>query len=263
MRIYTLFLSSLLLLLASACSGGGDINKPSKEFEGVSGEAGRDLRNGLELYCTFEGEISNQADGGPEFYVMGEPQLREGGVKGSQYAHFTRSDYLFVAEPLIDGGNFTVSFWVHSLGDGHLFHVDGSESMHYEVGFILNLRDGRLTYMSEGYNYIYDYSGVSSFEHAPLSGSEWTMVTLTASYTSGIEEAIVKLYINGEAVDYKSEVGIGYQNVNYGLKFYFGGLLSAYGKQSTSGAEMAVDNLRVYSREFHSNEVKQLYNFER
>ncbi len=257
------FLFVLLLLVATACSGGGDINKPSKEFEGASGEAGRDLRGGLKVECTFEQAVANGVEGGPELMVMGSPQLQQGGVKGSQCALFTPNDYLFVAEPLIDGGNFTVSFWANSLGDGHIFHVEGSESMHFEVGFILNQRNGKLTYMSEGYNYIYDYSGVSSFSHADLSTAEWKMVTLTAAYTSGIEEAKIKLYINGEAVGIKTEQGIGYQNVGCGERFYFGGLLSAYGKQSTSGSTMLVDNLRIYSRELRSGEVKQLYNFEK
>lgn len=58
------FLFVLLLLVATACSGGGDINKPSKEFEGASGSTmlvdnlriySRELRSGeVKLLYNFE-----------------------------------------------------------------------------------------------------------------------------------------------------------------------------------------------------------------
>ena len=225
-------------------------------------DSGENVTNGLYAHYKFEGDCKNSADGAPSAQPINSPSYVDG-VSGGKALKFSVSDnsYISVSEPLIDGGTYSISFWVKGLSDGHIFHVVSSGQ--YGLGFVLTMRDGALTFMSDGYEFVYQYNNVTSFAHPTIDSSKWTMVTLTSKYTSGVEKSEVKLYLNGEYVDVINEEGVGYQNVNYGTKFVFGGEVEYYGGSMRS-CGMSIDNLRVYdNRVLTSSEVEKIYNYEK
>ena len=245
---------SIKVQVSAGQGGGGSDNGGS--------DSGENVTNGLYAHYKFEGDCKNSADGAPSAQPINSPSYVDG-VSGGKALKFSVSDnsYISVPEPMIDGGTYSISFWVKGLSDGHIFHVVSSGQ--YGLGFVLTMRDGALTFMSDGYEFVYQYNNVTSFAHPAIDSSKWTMVTLTSKYTSGVEKSEVKLYLNGEYVDVINEEGVGYQNVNYGTKFVFGGEVEYYGGSMRS-CGMSIDNLRVYdNRVLTTSEVEKIYNYEK
>ena len=232
---------------------------------GSDDNGGSNVVNGLYAYYKFEGDCKNGVDGAPNGQGINSPSYVDGLTSGTKAIKFSVSDnsYLSVPEPMIDGANYTISFWAKGISDGHIFHVVSSGQR--DVGFILNMRNGFLTYMSHGQQFIYNYDNVRSFSHPTIDSSEWTMITLTSKYTTGVSTAEVKLYINGEYVDVINEESMAYQNVGYGVKFQFGGEMVYWsGQKSLHSSSMTIDNLRIYdTRVLSASEIEDIYNYEK
>ena len=220
----------------------------------------KDVTSGLYAYYTFEDNTKNVVEGGYNATAVNAPSYVES-VNGTKAIKFSTMDnsHITVPEPMIDGGTFTVSFWVKGLSDGHIFHVvskSGQKGL-----FNLFVKNGSLIHPL--YSSYMDNSGVVSYSHATISSSEWVMVTLTSNATNTTyydSRTKTKLYINGDFVDVVEQPYIVYA-ANEGLKFVLGG---PYKYASNINAlNMTVDNLRIYNtRALSDAEVEQIYKYE-
>lgn len=220
----------------------------------------KDVTSGLYAYYTFEDNTKNVVEGGYNATAVNAPSYVESmnGTKAIKFSSLDNS-HITVPEPMIDGGTFTVSFWVKGLSDGHIFHVINKSSQ--KGLFNLFVKNGSLIHPL--YSSYMDNSGVVPYSHAAISSSEWVMVTLTSIATNTTyydSRTKTKLYINGDFVDVVEQPYIAYA-VNEGLKFVFGG---PYNYDSNINAlNMTVDNLRIYNtRALSDAEVEQIYKYE-
>ena len=207
-----------------------------------------DVTSGLYAYYTFEENTKSVVEGAYKATPINNPTYVES-MNGTKAIKFSSMDnsYISVPEPMIDGGTFTVSFWVKGLSDGHLFHVP-STGTSSGGSYYLTVKNGCVTFDSDGYKLYY-------FSHPALNAAEWTMVTMTCSYS----DSTIKLYLNGEFLDVIKGVGrLGYAK-NCGMKFIFGGKLN----NNFTALNMTVDNLRIYNTRVLSDaEVEQIYKYE-
>ena len=223
----------------------------------------QDVTNGLYAYYTFENNTKNMVDGANNATAMNSPTYVEGmsGTKGLKFS-ISNNSYLSVPEPMIDGGTYSISFWVKGLGDGHIFHVPSKGN--YDTSFDFIMKDGFLSYTTTGYTLAYRFDYIQKFSHSTINSNEWTMITLTSTISSGLGSSTVKLYLNGELVDVINETdNVSYSTVHYGTKFIFSGKMEYYNVNMNS-SNMTIDNLRVYnSRALSDSEVERIYNFEK
>lgn len=219
----------------------------------------KDVTSGLYAYYTFEDNTKNVVEGGYNATAVNAPTYVES-VNGTKAIKFSTMDnsHITVPEPMIDGGTFTVSFWVKGLSDGHIFHVPNNRA-YDDNAFNLTVKNGSISYDLTGY-YTSNSSGDGgyNFAHPALNVSEWAMITLTSNNTTS-SYADVKLYINGEFIDVFKKVYDNYGVKNEGMKFVLGGKLNQY----VNALNMTVDNLRIYNtRALSDAEVEQIYKYE-
>ena len=215
----------------------------------------KDVTSGLYAYYTFEDNTKNVVEGGYNATAVNDPTYVES-VNGTKAIKFSTMDnsYITVPEPMIDGGTFTVSFWMKGFSDGHIFHVTD----------IAKNRDTWTLYIVNNFLIHDTYNAGDSYEaifvHPSIANSEWVMVTLTSTKSSSYGRTKVKLYINGEFVD-TSEPS--YYKFDQGVKFVFGGSHSYNYSAALKGINMTVDNLRIYNtRALSDAEVQQIYKYE-
>lgn len=225
--------------------------------------------NGLYAYYTFENSTANTVDGAPNGLGLNNPTYTNG-VGDGKAIRFSASDnsyFKIAGQGLIDGGTFTISFWVKGLTDGHIFHAESSNVLSYYVQGItqiLTMREGYLTYMSRGY-YLHeaygDRSQTPSFSHNTLN-SDWKMITLTSHVNNS--QYTHQLYINGELFDKRSySDGNGYSSLNTGTNFIFGGKYE-HETLTLNAVSMTIDNLRIYNtRVLSDREISNIYNYEK
>ena len=209
-----------------------------------------DLDEGLYAYYTFESNANNTVKGAPKAQQINSPKYTDG-LKGTQAIKFSAKDnnYLSVTEAMIDGGTFTVSFWVNNLGDGHIFHIAEGDNSRY----IFGMSGGFFTTYMYGCSYGMWEGNI--FAHESLDYSSWNMITITSTCSNGKRHEF-KLYINGEYVDLCSLTNA----TSECEKFIFGGKF--YDLWHTSN--MIVDNLRIYNdKALSDDEVEFLYETER
>ena len=210
-----------------------------------------DLNEGLYAYYTFEGNANNTVKGAPKAQQINAPKYTDG-HKGTKAIKFSAKDnnYLSVTEAMIDGGTFTVSFWVNNLGDGHIFHIEKGDRCRYAFG----MKSGFFNVYLASHGGFSVYEG-NAFAHEAIDYSSFTMVTLTSSYGEyGAHE--LKLYLNGELVDLCSLKSYPEEYE----KFIFGGKLG----EAWHTSNMIVDNLRIYNdKALSDDEVEYLYETEK
>ena len=208
-----------------------------------------DLNDGLYAYYTFEGNANNTVVGAPKAQQINSPKYVEG-YKGTKAIKFSVKDnnYLSVTEAMIDGGTFTVSFWVNNIGDGHIFHVE--KGSHFR--FVFGMTGGFFNIELCDYEINNDYN---TFAHELLDYSSWNMITITSNRSDYIHE--LKLYINGEYVDLCTlQCGFARDEME---KFIFGGKISNW-----HTSNMIIDNLRIYNtKALSKKEVEYLYETEK
>lgn len=210
-----------------------------------------DLNDGLYAYYTFEGNANNTVKGAPKAQQINSPKYVDG-MKGTKAIKFSAKDnnYLSVTEAMIDGGTFTVSFWVSNLGDGHIFHIQSGSYARYIFGMTGGFFK---TYM---YGRDYGMWVENTFAHESLDYSSWNMITITSTCGEDNSTHEFKLYINGELVDLCTLR----DGISECEKFIFGG--KYYDVWHTSN--MVIDNLRIYDTKALSDvEMEYLYNTEK
>ena len=220
----------------------------------------KDVTSGLYAYYTFEDNTKNVVEGGYNATPINGPTYVES-VNGTKAIKFSTMDnsYISVPEPMIDGGTFTVSFWVKGLSDGHIFHVPNTGQ--YEVSFSFIMKENFFAYSTKGWQIIYNYGSMPKFAHPSVDASEWTMVTLSSA-AEGYGNTNVRLYLNGEFVDTYKETNVAYETAGRGTKFIFGGKMD-YTSIFLNSSNMTVDNLRIYNtRALSDAEVEQIYKYE-
>ena len=220
----------------------------------------KDVTSGLYAYYTFEDNTKNVVEGGYNATAINGPTYVES-VNGTKAIKFSTMDnsYISVPEPMIDGGTFTVSFWVKGLSDGHIFHVPNTGL--YEVSFSFIMKENFFAYSTRGWQIIYNYGSMPKFAHPSVDASEWTMVTLSSA-AEGYGNTNVRLYLNGEFVDTYKETNVAYETAGRGTKFIFGGKMD-YNSIFLNSSNMTVDNLRIYNtRTLSDAEVEQIYKYE-
>lgn len=216
----------------------------------------KDVTSGLYAYYTFEDNTKNVVEGGYNATAVNAPSYVES-MNGTKAIKFSTMDnsYISVPEAMIDGGTFTVSFWVKGLSDGHIFHVPTTKST--GSSFNLIVKNGSFSYDLDGYNFRLGRV-INSFSQPALNVSEWVMITFT-SYCTSRYNVDVKLYINGEFIDVFKGLSDDYGVTNNGMKFVLGGKLNDY----FNAINMTVDNLRIYNtRALSDAEVQQIYKYE-
>ena len=216
----------------------------------------KDVTSGLYAYYTFEDNTKNVVEGGYNATAINGPSFVES-VNGTKAIKFSTMDnsHITVPEPMIDGGTFTVSFWVKGLSDGHIFHVPTTKST--GSSFNLIVKNGSFSYDLDGHDFRLGRV-INSFSQPALNVSEWVMITFT-SYSTSRYNVDVKLYINGEFVDVFKGISDDFGVTNNGVKFVLGGKLNDY----FNAINMTVDNLRIYNtRALSDAEVEQIYKYE-
>lgn len=222
--------------------------------------------NGLYARYKFDGDAKNSYGEAPSGQAIGTSYVE--GVSGSKALRFAGSanSYLNIPDAMIDILDFSVSFWVQDLvTDGMVFHVVQSATQ-YGVSNAMIMRDGKLSYMQDGYNLLYKdgklYELTPPFTHETLSG--WHMITLTSTQPYKGADVTAKLYIDGEFVDLVSLQVQDNRTIDGGTKFVFGGAFSNnLPKQYFSPIPMTIDNLRVYTRVLSATEIQNLYDYEK
>ena len=208
-----------------------------------------DLTDGLYAYYTFEGNANNTVAGAPKAQQINAPKYVDG-YKGTKAIKFSAKDnnYLSVTEAMIDGGTFTISFWVYNLGDGHIFHIEKGSALRYVFGMTSGFFEIDLDWNSSGNS--------DTFAHESLDYSSWNMITITSSYSGDFyNNHELKLYINGEHVDLCTLQ----RRPEEMEKFIFGGKISNW-----QTSNMIIDNLRIYNtKALSKKEVEYLYETEK
>lgn len=221
--------------------------------------------NGLYAYYTFENNTDNTVAGASD--ASGISTSYVSGVREGKALKFTSADSrLNIPEPLIDGGTFTVSFWVKDFNDGHIFSVASDQTAAHCNAFLLGIRGGKLTYVQSGWYFWYHWDNQEyspSFEHPALTSSDWNLITITSELKA--LKSTVKLYIDGKYMDFITLSGQTNNTIECGTKLVFGGALANSSfTNSLNWLAMSIDNLRVYnSRALTAEEVKQIYEYER
>lgn len=237
-------------------TGGGGSDDDDDNTGGGSGSGGnntgggsaQNVTNGLFAYYLFEDNCNNSVDGAPNGQGINSPTYVDG-MRGTKALKLSVVDnsYLNVPRAMIDGGTFTVSFWIKGLSDGHLFHIETSNT----EDNIFGMKDGQL-YLVRSYTFHYEYNNFTTFAHPTIDSEKWTMIAVSWQYSNGQ----AKLYIDGEYIDI---ISASLEHNSNGLKFVFGGELD-----NITPPSMAIDNLRVYnSRALSEDEVKLIYNYEK
>lgn len=236
-------------------NNGGDTNNNGGTTTPTSG----DVTNGLYGHYRFDGNTKNR-DGcdAPNAIAVNSPEYVEG-MYGSQAIKFTSKfgEYLNFPDPMIDDYDFTVSFWVKGLSDGHIFHVENGGHYEYKTKLICRMIGNSLDLLGGGY-YFYlpsyrDLPYTPYFSHSEIDSSQWTMITITCEAQS--YDSYMTLYIDGEMVDMVNRNTV---DKGDGIKFVFGGAL-----EDVSGANMTVENLRIYTRPLSAKEVLRIYDYEK
>lgn len=220
-------------------------------------------KNGLCAWYKFDGDAKNSYGEAPAGQAIGTSYVE--GVSGSHGLKFTGDGSCLFSVPkaMIDQLAFSVSFWAKDLSDGMIFYVTSSSQ--HKVSNALIMRDGKLSYMSDGYNLLFKdghyYEKTPEFTHGSLTG--WHLITVTASQQYSGADATTQLYIDGEFVDQVNLIHQG-DGLNKGLKFIFGGSFdSSQPKQHFNAIPMTIDNLRVYTRVLSATEIQNLYDYEK
>ena len=182
----------------------------------------------------------------------------------------TQNSYMTVPSPIIDSRNMTISFWAKDLGDGNIFYMVSSNNN--EPMFSLSMSNGSLKYVVTRYDVRSDFDYMTSFSHINLNDGNWHHIVLTSDFNQ-IKYATITttLYVDGQKMDVVTEEanpfdedGSSQSSYGTGIKFVMGGEVKISSNKTLSGANMVIDNFRVYDTKILSDsEIKRIYNFER
>jgi hypothetical protein len=239
------------------------ISKDGEDDPGGGDTPVSTVSNGLYVYFPFEGNTRNTTETDLNAVAVNDPTYEKGSIDGSTSIKFSRTQgsYLSIPEGLIDGKNFSISFWVKGVADGHIFHVEINRGGY--IVFNLLVANGKLAFRVYDIHY-HDMADVTTYySHGNITDNQWHMITLTSAYGT-YSTVTTKLYLDGEYTDVVAEYIAGTDYFGNGIKFVMGGELGLYFSSSPiSGISMNIDNLRIYNtRELNAGEVRQIYRAE-
>ncbi len=205
------------------------------------------VRNGLLAYFRFNNSGLDEMGSGIKAQLINGAKFCEESADGTQSIELNavNESNISIPKPMFYPPyvNFSVSFWVLGVSDGHYFtSVGGSETPR----LIMDKGKFRMICRYENEN--------ESFSHSEIP-YEWTHVTITSS--AGKNDYVQCLYINGELVDMLNGWARPYDNPS---KFVIGGL--GEDKLGSNAINMKVDNFRIYSRPINAEEVQLIYQAE-
>lgn len=214
---------------------------------------------GLLAYYTFENTTVNIH--GSSYNGTGNNVSYVSGVNGTKALKFaTEKSNFTVSSSMIDDDEYSISFWVKGMYDGHIYSVKSFHST-FEYTQILSMYKNQLKYM-RWMTYPDYYRSLRGFTHNVIDDSDWHMITFISEKTTNKNILRLSLYIDGELADiinHNYDDGV----MNTGVKFIFGGAIDTNGLTDLNGVMMTIDNLRVYSHVLSADDVKQIYEYEK
>lgn len=238
----------------------------------AGGDGSEDVTSGLYVYYKFEDDFNDASGNAIHGFGSNNPEFTDGVQSGSKAVRFqrTQNSYMTVPSPIIDSRNMTISFWAKDLGDGNIFYMVSSNNN--EPMFSLSMSNGSLKYVVTRYDVRIDFDYMTSFSHINLNDGNWHHIVLTSDFNQ-IKYATITttLYVDGQKMDVVteeanpfSEDGSDQSSYGTGIKFVMGGEVKISSNKTLSGANMVIDNFRVYDTKILSDsEIKRIYNFER
>ena len=258
--------SKSIMVSVRAGSGGNT----GGDNSGDDGNGTQNVTNGLYAYYTFENNVKNLAEEGGNGQLMNNP-IYVDGVKGSTALKFSASDngYMLVpAQNMISGTEFSISFWVKNISNGHIFHTTRTLGLNDSYGDNatgLYMSGGRLRFIVTAYSTYYEYDHDKYYFTHGSFDSDWHMITVVTTVDKPrYAYAETKLYIDGEFIDSVSEyAGNTSKSYKDTKQFIIGGKLD-YNALQVNAVSMSIDNLRIYNtRALSDSEIKQIYNYEK
>ena len=222
---------------ASTTGGGGEIVIPG----------------GLMAYYTFDnGDAADLSENGIDASLVHEPSLPDDGHGGHYLSlNAIQGQYMNIPYNLFNGlYRFSVSLWIKDFNPGCIFSGQTSRSgSHDDAPAFWATQDSKFRIKcgygnTEQYGYDFSYNYVTE----GVQSGGWHHIVVV--YNSN---AI--LYIDGNRVDQGTPEFNQYA-INGCTKVVFGG-----DKEGTYGygGSMKLDEIRIYSRDLTSSEVKKLY----
>lgn len=205
------------------------------------------VRNGLSAYFRFNGNTRSEISaiqGNP----VNSPQYTIDSKDGTQAIAFSSLDEsqlifpkLMINNPL---KNYTVSFWIKGVSDGHIFSGSNNDSFFRNNMPLLKVVNNKFTLL-DGDNI--------AFSHPDLDYN-WHFIAIVSSQ-EGFNDAVFHLYIDGIMVD----SGSSYTSRNTSaVKFILGGKSIYSG--GGNAVDMMIDNLRIYGgRALSEKEIAEIY----
>lgn len=224
--------------------------------------AGTVVTQGLYTYYKFDGNFEDATENGIDGFGTGSPSFVEGITADGQAVKFSKagSSTFVVSKPIIDSQQMTFCFWGKDFGDGHIFHLTSSNGNNHM--FSLSVVNGSLKFVVDADKNGYKYSNIESFVHPTLNDGKWHHIAIVSDYSiTNRGKITATLYVDGMEVntvtqDYYSYYG-GYGT---GTNFVMGGTLKLLNNLSIDGANITVDNFRVYdTRKLTAGEIKEIY----
>lgn len=199
------------------------------------------------LYAQFSFENNVIASGQTSVQGVAEKVNYVTSVNGSKAVEIAPNGSISIPEALIDGKTSTLMFWAKDLYDGHVLHVNSTAA--YGLGFVLTVMDGKIKFVMDDENCVYQMGKMSAFSNNTLDG--WHHIAITNN------EGTKTLYVDGVRTD---ELVEGNASYDCGLKLIIGGEL---GSPYCNSQRLTLDNLRIYRGVTTANEVKKVYDSEK
>lgn len=225
--------------------------------------AGTVVTQGLYTYYKFDGNFEDATENGIHGFGTASPSFVEGITADGQAVKFSKagSSTFVVSKPIIDSQQMTFCFWGKSFGDGHIFHLTSSKDNNHM--FSLSVVNGALKFVVDAENNGYKYSNIESFIHPTLTDGSWHHIAIVSDYSiTNSGDVTATLYVDGMEVNTITQDYNGYYGgYGTGTNFVMGGTLKLLNNLSIDGANITVDNFRVYdTRKLTASEIKEIYN---
>ncbi|HEY5041556.1 MAG TPA: LamG domain-containing protein [Verrucomicrobiae bacterium] len=211
------------------------------------------LTNGLVAYYQFSGNANDASGNGHNGTVYGATLSPDRFGQSNQAYHFNGSSRIFIANSdLVSGSALTLSAWIKpdSLSSNWMNVISGGTQNSYLLGLATNSAQGNLNFRPP--------SVFVSSAPGTMTTNTWTHLAMVYDGTN------LTLFINGSKVASQPANGPLYQDseeiLNIGAyQYYYAGTVY---NDAFSGFVGAIDDVRIYNRNFSDSEVQQLYQVE-
>lgn len=224
--------------------------------------AGTVVTQGLYTYYKFDGNFEDATENGIDGFGTGSPSFVEGITADGQAVKFSKagSSTFVVSKPIIDSQQMTFCFWGKDFGDGHIFHLTSSNNNNHM--FSLSVVNGALKFVVDADKHGSEYSDIESFIHPTLNDGKWHHIAIASDYSiTNSGKITATLYVDGMEVNtVTQDYFYYYGGYGTGTNFVMGGALKMRNLRAIDGANITVDNFRVYdTRKLTASEIKEIY----